>query len=202
LADLAPYLFEVPADPVPLAGPAIFGNDRPLEIEVGFGKGLYLVRSATAQPQVNYLGVEISRKYQLFVATRVAKRQLSNVRLVCGDARRFFETFLVAASARAVHVYFPDPWWKQRHQKRRLFTAEFAAECARILQPGGQLHCATDVADYYEVMTGLLAEVPALRLLPTPVEKDPEHDLDYLTNFERKFRRAGQPIYRAVYERV
>ena len=98
-----------------------------------------------------------------------------------------------------VHVYFPDPWWKTRHKKRLLFTPEFAAEVLRVLAPGGTLHFASDVADYFEWVTGTLAGVPQFERLPPPAEHSPEHDMDYLTNFERKFRKEGRPIYRAEY---
>ena len=101
----------------------------------------------------------------------------------------------------AVHVYFPDPWWKTRHRKRLLFTPEFAVLVIRVLRPGGVLHFATDVADYFAMVTGLLKQVPEFIPLPPPAEHAPEHDLDYMTNFERKFRKQGKPIYRAEYEK-
>jgi tRNA (guanine-N7-)-methyltransferase len=109
---------------------------------------------------------------------------------------------VAAASLQAVHVYFPDPWWKKRHHKRRVFTTEFVAECVRILKPGGHLHAATDVEDYAAVMSSLLADQPTLKPLPPPFEREPSDDLDYLTNFERKFRKQGKKIYRFVYERA
>jgi tRNA (guanine-N7-)-methyltransferase len=179
----------------------VFGNDHLVELEVGFGKGLFLLTAAQAQPEINFVGVEIVRKYQLFTATRLARRGLRNVRVACADVRLFLPRCVAAASLQAVHVYFPDPWWKKRHYKRRVFTAEFVAECVRVLRPGGQLHAITDVEEYAAVMSALLAEQPALRPLPPPSEKVPSHDLDYLTNFERKFRKQGKSIYRMAYER-
>jgi tRNA (guanine-N7-)-methyltransferase len=202
LEELAPYLLEVPRPPAPLDWPALFGNDGPVELEVGCGKGLFLLTAAQACPEVNFLGLEIVRKYQLYAATRLAKRGLRNVRVACADARVFLRDGVPAASLQAVHVYFPDPWWKQRHHKRRVFTAEFAAQCERTLRPGGRLHVATDVADYFEVISGLVAQHTRLQTLPPPEEKAPAHDLDYLTNFERKFRKEGWPIYRAAYWRA
>jgi tRNA (guanine-N7-)-methyltransferase len=98
-------------------------------------------------------------------------------------------------------VYFPDPWWKKRHHKRRVFTAEFVAECIRILRRGGQIRAVTDVEEYAGVMSALLGEQSALRPLSSPSEKEPSHDLDYLTNFERKFRKQGKPIYRMLYQK-
>ncbi|HXG12533.1 MAG TPA: tRNA (guanosine(46)-N7)-methyltransferase TrmB [Gemmataceae bacterium] len=202
LEELAPYLVSVPDPPVPLEWRAVFGNDNPVEAEVGFGKGLFLITTAPQHPEVNYLGVEIARKYQLFTANRLAKRGLRNVRLVCADARTFFRDCVASESLQAVHVYFPDPWWKKRHWKRRVFTPEFAAQCERVLRPGGRLHLATDVGEYFQMITDLLAAHTRLRPLPPPEPSEPAHDLDYLTNFERKFRKQGKTIHRAVYERV
>jgi tRNA (guanine-N7-)-methyltransferase len=173
-----------------------------MEIEVGFGKGLFLLTASQARPDINFVGVEILRKYQLFTATRLAKRGIPNVRLACADARTFFRDYVGAASVQAVHVYFPDPWWKHRHRKRRVFTPEFAAECARVLRPGGMLYVVTDVEEYYGVMTDLVAQNPAFRPASVVPPGKPEHDLDYLTNFERKFRKEGRPILRATYSRV
>ena len=201
LEELEPYLLAVPEPPTPLDWRTVFGNDQPVEVEVGFGKGLFLVNAATACPAVNFVGIEILRKYQLFAATRLVKRGLRNVRLVKADAREFLRECVAAASVQAVHVYFPDPWWKKRHQKRRVFTADFAAQCERVLRPGGLLHLVTDVEEYHGVMTALLAENTRLEALPPPEEKAPSHDLDYLTNFERKFRKEGRAIYRGTFRR-
>jgi tRNA (guanine-N7-)-methyltransferase len=211
---LAPYLLNVPSSPpgsLPrpavqtpcwLEWRAVFGNDYPVELEVGFGKGLFLLTAAQARPTINFLGVEIVRKYQLFTATRLAKRGLGNVRVACADVRLFLPSRVPSASLQAVHIYFPDPWWKQRHHKRRVFTAAFVAECARVLRPGGQLHAVTDVPEYAEVMAELLTGQPVLQQLPPSAEHDPSHDLDYLTNFERKFRKQGKPIHRFRSQRL
>jgi tRNA (guanine-N7-)-methyltransferase len=202
--ELAPFLLEVPPAPEnATAGrslEAVFGNDRPIEVEVGFGKGLFLLNAAQSCSEVNFLGIEIERKYTLYTATRIAKRALGNVRVVCGDAKVFFRDHIADGSLQAVHVYFPDPWWKKRHHKRRLFDAEFVAGCARVLKSGGRLHVVSDVEEYFGIMKELLAVQARLRELPPPEVKAPEHDLDYLTNFERKYRKEGRPIYRAAYE--
>lgn len=202
--ELAPFLLEISEEHAPrvLDWREVFGNDQPVEMEVGFGKGLFLLTAGQACPAVNFLGVEIVRKYQLYAATRLAKRGLSNVRLIKADARLFLRDWVVAQSLQSVHVYFPDPWWKKRHLKRRLFTPEFASECERVLRVGGRLNLVTDVEDYFQVMTDLVAQQPRLQPLPPPDHKQPEHDLDYLTNYERKFRLEGRPIYRGTYERV
>jgi tRNA (guanine-N7-)-methyltransferase len=215
LEELAPYLLEVPlagasgwcgpgqgpTPPAPLDWRATFGNDNPVEMEVGFGKGLFLVRAAQAWPATNFLGVEVVRKYQLFTATRLAKRGLRNVRLALADARWLLRARIPDASLKAIHVYYPDPWWKKRHEKRRVFTADFAAQCERCLRPGGRLYVVTDVAEYFGVISGLVAEHTRLRPLPLPDLHEPSHDLDYLTNFERKARKRGSAIHRAFHVR-
>jgi tRNA (guanine-N7-)-methyltransferase len=192
----------VPDSPGFLDWRTVFGNDHPVEVEVGFGKGLFLLTAAQACPEVNFLGIEISRKYQLFTATRLAKRHLRNVRLAKADARAYLRDFVTDESCQAVHVYFPDPWWKKRHLKRRMFTPEFAVQCERILRPGGRLYVVTDVQEYFEVITALIARHTRLRPLAAIEPPSPAHDLDYLTNFERKFRQQGRAIFRGNYERL
>ncbi len=201
LEALAPYLLETAppdADDLspPLDWPAVFGDGRPVEIEVGCGKGLFLLTEALARPDVNFLGVEVVRKYQLYTATRMAKRGLRNVRVACADARLLLRDRVPSASVQAVHVYFPDPWWKKRHHKRRVFTAEFVASVARALTPGGRLHAATDVESYFHIMRDLVAAEPRLRLLPSPEPAASENQLHSLTNFERKAVLRGKPVYR------
>jgi tRNA (guanine-N7-)-methyltransferase len=187
---------------VPIDWAAMYGNANPVEVEVGFGKGLYLVSAGSAHPQVNYFGVEIVRKYQLYATTRTAVRELHNVRTCCADAKLVLANHIVPGSVSTVHVFFPDPWWKNRHKKRMLFTEDFAASIARVLPVGGKLHFVTDVKGYFEMVSAMLATMPVFRLLPPPTENTPTHEMDYLTNFERKFRQQGRPIYRSLYAKV
>jgi tRNA (guanine-N7-)-methyltransferase len=208
LEALEPYLLDVPNPGMlppdsPLLAPTpptewrfLFGNDRPVEIEVGFGKGLFLLTQGQARPDTNFLGIEIERKYTLLTATRLARAGVANVKLASTDARWFLKERVSPASVSGLHVYFPDPWWKTRHRKRKLFTRDFAEQCVRVLLLGGRLHFATDVADYFADTIAMLKEVPGLRPLPTPAA-----DGAGLTNFERKYRLEGRAIHRAVYEK-
>src|SRR5262249_21645427 len=140
------------------------------------------------------------RKYQLFTANRLAKRGLSNVRLCKADARLFLRDHVASRSVQAVHVYFSDPWWKKLHLKRRGFTPELGAQGEQGVPPEGMLYVVMDVDDYFGVIPGLVCGHTALRLVPVLERAAKAHDLDYLTNFERKFRKEGQPIFRSVYQ--
>jgi tRNA (guanine-N7-)-methyltransferase len=180
----------------------VFGNDHPVEVEVGFGKGLFLVTAGQAHPEINYLGIEVLRGLQLYAATRLAKRRLTNVRVACTDARRFMREGVPAASVQAVHVYFPDPWWKKRHHKRRVWTPEFAADCVRVLKIDGKLHAATDVPVYFAHIRELLDNQHGLRRLWAEEQTGPPRPDEILTNFERKARQKGGSVFRAEYERM
>jgi tRNA (guanine-N7-)-methyltransferase len=207
LEQLEPYLLPrtplmgPPAPAVPLDWASLFGNDHPVEIEVGFGKGMFLVNSGKAHPELNYFGIEIVNKYVLFAANRLARHGLRNVVVTTADARVFLRDRVRPASVRTVHVYFPDPWWKNRHQKRIVFTASFVQEVERVLVPGGQLLLVTDVADYMAMARETVANAGSLREVAAPPEHEPQTEMDYLTNFERKFRKEGRPIYRAAFQK-
>ena len=187
----------LPEEIAPIDWAQVYGNSYPIEVEVGFGKGMFLVANGQARPEVNFLGIEIERKYVMLTAARVAKRGLPNVRLACTDARWFLRTRVADASFAAAHVYFPDPWWKKRHHKRRVMTPEFIAQIARSLRPGGQLHFVSDVKEYFDDTIRLVAEQGQLQPLPIPESGESE----FLTNFERKYRLEGRPIYRSRFER-
>jgi len=174
-------------------------QSAPLEVEVGSGKGLFLQNAAASVPDRKFLGIEVARKYAKFAASRLAKRNLENAVMVSGDALRIFRELLPNQCVRAVHVYFPDPWWKKRHRKRRVLTPEFLRDVARVLEPNGELHFWTDVQEYFESTLELLDELAILDG-PRPVpERAPEHDLDYQTHFERRKRQDGLPIYRSLF---
>lgn len=201
--DLRPWfqtLADLPAPP--LRWPEFFGNDNPVELEVGSGRGLFLVTAGQRQPERNFLGIECDFKEARRAAERIRKRALPNVRLLGADARLVMAEYVTTGSLSAVHVYFPDPWWKRRHHKRRLFTRPFLDQIARVLEPGGLLHAWTDVAEYFEMMGELLGKHRSFERLPDPPEATPDNDLDYRTSFERKKRKAGLKINRGLWRTV
>jgi len=204
--ELAPFTWNLPrpetGSPASIEWATFFGNAQPVEVEVGMGKGKFLLQSAQTRPDTNFLGIEIVRKYQLYATTRFAIRKLPNVKTACADAKIVLRDHMAPASLSAVHVYFPDPWWKQRHRKRRVFTPEFAALTAKVLKEGGHLHIATDVPEYFQVMMAIVRAMPEYRESLTPEEKAPENDRDCMTNFERKARLKGTAIDRAIFERI
>ncbi|MDB5307447.1 MAG: trmB 2 [Gemmataceae bacterium] len=191
-----------PTAPTPIDWPTLFGNPNQVEVEVGMGKGLFLLTEATARPGVNFFGIEVVRKYQLYAATRYAIRRLTNAKTSCADAKVILRDHVRPGSVAAVHVLFPDPWWKKRHKKRRVFTPEFAADAARAIAPGGRLHIASDVEEYFGVMTRIVRAMPAFREVSAETSSAPVEEAGYQTNFERKARLKGTPVWRAVYERT
>lgn len=197
--DKTAYLLDLAGSEGPLDWLEVFGNGNPVEIEVGSGKGLFLQNAANAKPGHNFVGVELARKYASKAAERVAKRGLSNVRVLAGDAKVFLGRFVPARSLAAVHVYFPDPWWKAKHKKRRVFAEPLVRDIEKALVPGGDLWVATDVEEYFGVIQELLAGQAGFEEVAILELRLPEHEDDYLTNFERKYRIEGRPIHRAHY---
>jgi tRNA (guanine-N7-)-methyltransferase len=199
--DLSRHFREAADLPTHFEASALFDRAAPLEVEVGSGKGLFLAAAARVQPEHNFLGVEIARKYARYAAARLAKQESSNALLVCGDALVLFQRWFADASLAAVHVYFPDPWWKKRHKKRRVMNEVFLRDVERTLVAGGRLHFWTDVEEYFQATLELIATSVKLEG-PLPVaEKEAEHDLDYRTHFERRTRLSTLPVYRAEFRR-
>lgn len=197
--DLSRLLLTPDDVPRPWSAERLFGRSAPLEVEVGSGKGLFLQSATTANPDRDYLGIEVAKKYARHCAARLAKRSIENGRVLAGDGLWLFREVLPDASVAAVHVYFPDPWWKKRHHKRRVLNAPFLKDVTRVLTPGGGLHFWTDVKEYYDATIELIAAQTPLAG-PEPVAAPTaEHDLDYRTHFERRTRLAGEPVYRCFY---
>lgn len=199
--DLSRHWFPLEQVPRPFVPEALFARSGSLEVEVGSGKGLFLRNSATENPQSLFLGIELSHKYARYAAAQLAKRGIPNAAVIDGDALRFFAEWLPSDSVSAVHVYFPDPWWKKRHRKRRVMNESFLSDVERVLVPNGRLHFWTDVEEYFRSTCELIASRTTL-IGPLAVPERPaEHDLDYRTHFERRMRQHNEPVYRAEYRK-
>ena len=200
--DLSRHYFEWPqcGNPLPLG--RLLPGSGPLEIEVGSGKGLFLENFSARYPEHRFLGIELARKYARLAAARLVRRGRTNAVVLQGHAMEIFTEGLADAIASAVHLYFPDPWWKKRHHKRRMMNPLFLAQVARVLQPSGTFHFWTDVREYFELGLEAVAERPEFSEPTFPPEETPQHDLDYRTHFERRTRLAGLPVYRAAFTRL
>ncbi|MFO0569491.1 MAG: tRNA (guanine-N7)-methyltransferase [Polyangiaceae bacterium] len=181
-------------DPRELVG----GGPEPVEIEIGPGRGWFLVERLAADPAVRLVGLEIRRKWATIVDRRLAARGLgARARVFAEDVRSAFARF-PDACASVVFLHFPDPWWKKRHQKRLVLTPELALEVARILVPGGLFFIQTDVlerADAYESVVGLSG-----RFAPEgPSPRVDENPFSARSPRERRAMADGLPIVRLLF---
>jgi tRNA (guanine-N7-)-methyltransferase len=173
----------------------LFGNSRPVEIEIGCGKGAFLLAYAEKHPDTNLLGIEQQRRWIRFVEARLSGRHLPNVRVLCADAALVIARFVPDQSVRAYHALFPDPWWKRRHEKRRWFRGEAIDHLVRTLEPKGRIYLATDVRERFEAMIEELSTRP----FEITIEKD--RGERPATNFETKYGTEGRPLYYATLEK-
>ena len=195
--DLSRHLLTLEQLQSPFLSEQVFPRAGALEIEVGSGKGLFLETAAAQVPAHNFLGCEVAHKYARHAAARLARAGLTNAAVVDGDAQRLFAEYLPIGCAAGVHIYFPDPWWKKRHRKRRIMNGGFLKQVQRVLQPGGQLHFWTDVEEYFQESLQVIAASTELEGPFAQAERDPEHDLDYRTHFERRMRQHEVAVHRA-----
>ena len=200
--DLSRHLLTFDDLPTPCTSQTLFENAAPLEVEVGSGKGLFMATAAADHPQRNFLGIEVAGKYANFAAAKLARGQRSNAMMVHGDALQVFAERVPENSLAAIHVYFPDPWWKARHRKRRVMNDRFLNDIERTLMVGGKLHFWTDVQEYFKTTLELIAPRGMLDGPQAVPETPAEHDLDYRTHFERRMRKHGEAVYRAEFIRV
>jgi tRNA (guanine-N7-)-methyltransferase len=177
----------------------LFGRNAAVEVEIGSGKGLFLLAASQSQAERDFIGIEIAKKYAHYAAARLAKAGLNNGKVISGDALGLFREWFPDASLAAVHVYFPDPWWKARHKKRRVLNENFLRDVERTLAVGGRLHFWTDVEEYFRTTLALIAATVKLVGPLGVVERPAEHDLDYRTHFERRTRKSEMPVYRAEF---
>jgi tRNA (guanine-N7-)-methyltransferase len=199
LAELGPR-FVLPFAAAPLDAEHVFGRRAPLIVEIGFGMGQATAAIAAARPGNDFLGIEVHEPGVGALLQRIDEQQLTNLRIVRHDAVAVLESMVAPGSLAGVHVYFPDPWPKKRHWKRRLIQPPFVALLASRLAPGGLLHCATDWQPYAEQMLEVLSAEPTLAntaagYAPRPAWR-PE------TKFERRGLALGHGVWDLLFRRA
>ena len=191
--------WSVPDEPRTLDAPALFGRRAPLVLEIGFGMGQATAEVAAARPDTDFVGVEVYTPGVGSLLRQVEARGLSNLRVIQHDAVEVVRDRIAPGSLAGVHVWFPDPWPKKRHHKRRLIQPPFVAMLASRLAPGGYLHCATDWEDYATQMLEVLSAEPLLAntaagRAPRPAWRPP-------TRFEQRGLRLGHDVWDLLFVR-
>ncbi len=192
---------EEPADEEIVDPMQWFDSPGPFELEIGCGKGGFLLNRAKAIPHIRMLGIEWANKYYRYCADRMARHQMTNVRVMRTDAKIFVIHHLPPASLSMLHLYHPDPWPKKRHHKRRMVQPDFVEAAIRCLQKEGYWRIQTDHQEYFEHIHELLKTSSELCEIPwddAVIETDEEFSG---TNFEIKYTRENRAIYRLVYQR-
>jgi tRNA (guanine-N7-)-methyltransferase len=183
--------------------PSMFGNSNPIYIEIGCGNGEALLQMAAVNRDNNYLGIEVHRPGVGHLLLRIKELGLTNIRVICHDAIEVITQGIAADSLAGVYLFFPDPWHKKRHHKRRIVQAAFITELSRIIRPGGIFHAATDWEDYALQMMELLTEATEDfsncagqgSFSPRPEERP-------LTKFEQRGERLGHGIWDLIFCRI
>ncbi len=180
--------------------PAIFGREAPVWLEIGFGNGEALHHMATLYPEIDFVGIEVHRPGVGRLLDAVADDGLTNVRVICADAAEVLRDNVANEALARALVFFPDPWPKKRHHKRRLIQPGFVGELARVLQPDGRLHLATDWEDYAEHMRAVLDEAPAFTNTVAGWADRPPYRPQ--TRFELRGERKGHTVFDLIYRRA
>jgi len=173
-----------------------FLDHRPLHVEIGFGRPHHICDLAAAQPDARVVGFEIKRRFCHDAARRATREGMTNLRVIEGDARAYLTRFFTKGSVDAIHVLFPDPWWKRRHHKRRVFQPDFLDVMYGLLAPDGHLIARTDVPAYADYIDELLHDHPGFELEPTPPFEDPVFETLPRSHREKKCLELGIPFTR------
>ena len=185
--------------PRPLVWRDLFGNDNPVELEIGSGKGTFLTEQATSRPEVNFFGIEWARWFWRYASDRLRRHGCLNARTVRAEAGFFLLEFVPPESISVLHIYFPDPWPKARHHKRRLVQEKFVPLMVRVLRPGGRVQIVTDHKGYFEEHIEPTMRGPAVAAGLTVVDYNRPGSAgegEFVgTNFERKYAREGRPFH-------
>lgn len=179
----------------------IFGRSAPLVVEIGFGNGETLAQLASNQPQTDFIGIEVHRPGVAQLLSRLKERELTNVRIFCADAVEVLTTQIADGSLTGVNLFFPDPWPKKRHHKRRLVTPVFASLVAGKLKCGGIFHAATDWEDYARHMLEVLEQCDQLENTAGKAKFSPRPEHRALTKFERRGQKLGHDVWDLIFVR-
>ncbi len=199
LAEIGPrYLLPFQLQVVDLD--AVFDRAAPHVLEIGFGMGEGLAETAATHPDTDFLGVEVHTPGVGALLKQIGERDLSNVRVIQHDAVEVLEHMIAPGSLAGVRIFFPDPWHKKRHHKRRLIQPPLVALLASRLAPGGFIHLATDWQDYAEQMLAVLSAEPLLQ--NTVADYAPRPDTRPLTKFEQRGLRLGHGVWDLIFRRV
>jgi tRNA (guanine-N7-)-methyltransferase len=180
----------------------IFGRAAPVEMEIGSGKGGFLLNRARAYPDRNFLGIEWANKFFRYAADRMARWGVGNVRLMRTDAAHLMIHQMPSASLAMLHIYHPDPWPKKRHHKRRLIQPPFVRAAAAALAPAGRLAVQTDHAEYFEQIQNVLRAEPQLREVAFDVPEAGVTEGRLNTNFEIKYLREGRALFQIAMQKL
>lgn len=198
LDDLGPR-FVLPYAGEPANWDAVFGRQAPRVLEIGFGMGATTAEIAAQRPGDDFIGVEVHEPGVGALLKLMDEQQLSNIRILQHDAVEVLEHMIEPGTLDGVHIFFPDPWHKARHHKRRLIQPPFVALLASRLKPGAYLHCATDWQNYAEQMLEVLGAEPTLE--NTADSYAPRPDYRPVTKFERRGLRLGHGVWDLVFKR-
>ena len=196
--DLGPR-FVLPYSAAPLDADAAFGRSAPLVLEIGFGMGEATAHIAKVRPHDNFLCCEVHEPGVGALLKRIGEQGLTNIRILQHDAVEVIDNMLQPACLDGIHIFFPDPWHKKKHNKRRLIQSPLVAKLAARLKPGGYLHCATDWQPYAEQMLQVLGAEPLLA--NTAEGFAPQPDYRPLTKFENRGLRLGHGVWDVVFVR-
>ncbi|RZJ22660.1 MAG: tRNA (guanosine(46)-N7)-methyltransferase TrmB [Haliea sp.] len=191
--------FLLPYQTSPLDFTAAFGREAPVILEIGFGMGEATAHIAALMPEKNFLCCEVHEPGVGALLKRIGEQRLSNIRIVAHDAVEVLDHMLPAQSLAGIHIFFPDPWHKLRHNKRRLIQPSLVARLAARLENGGYLHCATDWQPYAEQMLQVLAAEPQLENTATDYAPRPVYRP--LTKFENRGLKLGHGVWDLVFRR-
>ncbi|GKX52099.1 tRNA (guanosine(46)-N7)-methyltransferase TrmB [Budvicia aquatica] len=191
---------EFQPEPLDLSG--LFGREAPVTLEIGFGMGMSLVKMAETNPGQNFLGIEVHSPGVGACLSSAHEANVANLRVMCHDAVEVLEKMIPDASLDMVQLFFPDPWHKARHHKRRLLQTQFAGLVLQKLKVGGVFHMATDWQNYAEHMLDVMNAIPAYRNLSADGTYVPRPDSRPLTKFELRGQRLGHGVWDLMFERI